>query len=179
VGTSDEPPAEPLLVFSLACSKHNYALLRALFARPATAKDLADVRGVTEQAISQQLGALRSAGMVVSGALVNGAAPYELTENGRAVFELVSGLSSDDSRLAGWLVSTSIGDAELSAVRRVLEDSGGQTFACAGDTDYISSFQDEGHQLALALVSALRDLGASPTRTFVVGRDDGERVSAA
>ncbi len=163
------PPDEAISLFTQACSRASYPVLRALYVVPATTQVIADAKGVTAQAISQQLPSLAAAGLLAQRPRTS-PTEYELTKVGRDVFELVSGLIPPSQARLGWLVGCSAGDANPEEVRSSFVELAGEdrTFSCAGDIDYVAFYPDTGHGLALALAARLRMHGTNSVRAFVL-----------
>lgn len=168
MSTLATPSDDPLKNFAVACSKAHYPLLRRLYARGSTARELAEAKGVTVQAISPQLKALMGAGLVRAGIPSDAGAVYEPTDEGRDVFELVSGIVAPHRARIGWVVAASANEAAPEHVTKAFHEFGGETFPCAGDIDYVSFFPSDGHDLAIALASRVRETGAACFRALVL-----------
>jgi DNA-binding transcriptional ArsR family regulator len=172
-------PDEPLTAFRLACGA-SYATLRALYAREATVKSLAEELAISVQTIGSRLRALQEASLVRAAGTSERAIMYTLSDYGVEVLETVSGQAPQDRPQLAWLVTVAVDGAVPEEVKQALEEFGGETFTCAGDVDFISLFPEDGHDLALTLASRLRDRGARSARALVLpGELDVERFSEA
>jgi hypothetical protein len=96
---------------------------------------------------------------------------YELTDLGRGVFELVSGLVPSSRGRLGWLVTASVESGDAERIRLTFDDvAESATFRCSGDADYIALLPEEAHDLALALSARLKAQSVKSSRTLVLTR---------
>jgi DNA-binding MarR family transcriptional regulator len=169
-------PDGPAPAYPVACSKPGYELLRVLYEeQPATAKHLADARGVTVAAISPTLQKLTTNGLVRPGGATPAGTTHELTREGQRILLQISGIEADEPPLDGWVVASTVCHGDPTSLRQVLRAAKASSYQCAGDADFLSVLSRDDHDLAIALESRVRALGSSASRVFVIGPVGGEQ----